>query len=186
MKKILLISTILFIFSCKKENSYPVYDLTPEERKWLVYNVGDTLVFYDSLGNGDVLAVTERNDQMLEVEKGLYDHSIAYKFFNSKIKIAPLGFGYFQQYLYLMYTKEKSGLKIIVESNNIFNSSFSINTRLKDTLVRDSTFKNCIFLQNINGQQVDSSFRSIVYSKDGGIVAVTNYKNKLMVKGKWK
>ena len=188
MKKLIIISIALCLFTCKKEDSYPVYDLTAEERNWLVYNVNDTLVFYDSQGNGDVLRVSERREELVKnVDPYSKSDKITSKQFMGLIKITPLGYGFFQNDIIINYVKYEDRFAITIRLEDIFKNTIEISKiNLKDTLIRDSLFKNCILLKNERGFRADSSFKNIVYSKDKGIVAITNYKNKLMVKGKWR
>jgi cytochrome c-type biogenesis protein CcmH/NrfF len=60
---IILLVLILFIASCKKENTSPKLSFSAEERKWFTYQIGQSIKFKNSLGDSIIYSVANiRND----------------------------------------------------------------------------------------------------------------------------
>ncbi len=177
--------TLLYMVSCV-EKPYPVYNLTPDEKKWLAYKTNDTLVYEDSIGNKAKFKVNVFKEGMFKIKTNPYamftPNYTKAEVFSSMYQIFSLNdysVGGFPGLIYIDYDKDERGFIL----NVMFGDMKKIDTlKFRDTTILNRKFTNCIFFyENTKEIGYDKMRVTTVYSRDKGIVAWNNSKNEVFV-----
>ncbi len=179
MKNLILMFTLFCTLSCV-QNPYPVYNLTPDERKWLVYKTNDTLVYNDLKGNELKLKVIIREERMFKIKDNLVSGFTLSENFISTLSVFPIANkDKFPPLPNLRYTKDESGFTMAL----MFKWFKNLDTlKLRDTTILNRKFTNCVFLfDNIKEIEYEGKYVPTIFSREKGIVAWNNSKNEVFV-----